>query len=487
MDYIANTELHPRNMCISSIKALSCELGKRDTVRHNLYLPHPNNRLSQNIVQRMVIKILELGYVVVGSALTTPCPSDIDVHIPNLKNIYSDVYMNIVEAFDHIEFGAFHVRMSMEKSNIPYGENIYCRYLILVTVYMFDGLQKEIIIDITDGNFMPPVYSTNTVQAMGNIYVPNYNTHGNVTLEKLMEMVKDDKSEINPHSVLHGRNIISILDGIRRINDTIKKKKFGGGVKYNDTVEVIMSKENICEPIWCNCNHESDIYHYLGIDRVFIKLQCCGTIVCADLLTNNIKALFKAQLCPFSTTDDYHFIQFRHDNFLEYSNKTLITKLNKYWDILEHEYHYLSSKGVEETLDEDKPRKQLARTTERDDDWYRQYRGIKNMTDVPIFDIDLYRNIDTDTCTDDMPELENISHDYKETLDTDDIIDENNQHIPTHTDHVLIAEHIDDECNMHAYKAKCFQVWASCMVETYTHPEYLKLDIGFKQHATLNI
>jgi hypothetical protein len=332
------------------------------------------------------------GHEVIGSALTKMEPSDIDVHVPGLRNIFVEVHANIMKSFSQIEYNACRIQSTIEKTNVPYGEKIDCRYIIVVTVYYESGVEKEIMIDLTDGEFDPPVYTTGTVSARKinvhlnrqplstdrgfnrkiqkfdfqllsrrahtntstHVFVPDYkDTYPVTTLERVMEMYKTDRSEVNPQSVLFGYNIIASLDAIRRISDTNNKKKFLGGVDYKQTVETIISKENLCEPDWCSCNQGADhIYQHGSTNRTYVKLQCCGTTVCADLLTNKLKATYKAQFCPFSGPDGPHFMQFLHNSLLEPRKKSLMARLNQHWESTEIEHEILITREYEDDIKE---------------------------------------------------------------------------------------------------------------------------------------
>jgi hypothetical protein len=488
----------------SEVQSITRELRNRggDSDPHIPLVEPPSPGIIQEIIKLLLID----GYEVLGSSLTNINPSDIDVHVPGLQSNVVEVYEKIKKSLSRIECDDCQVNSTIEKTNIPYGENTYCRYLIVVTVLYKSGEMKEFIIDLTDGDFPPPVYFTGTVKArrvecnmqppitnrvfyrnmrgfdsrslnnkvLGNtrsdVFVPNYKkTLPFTTLEKVMAMQKKDRSEVNPQSVLFGYNIIASLDAIRRISDTNTKGKFPGGVDYKQTVEITVSKKNLCKPDWCSCNQGADhIYQHGSTKRTYVTLQCCGTTVCADLLTKDLKAMYKAQFCPFSGPDGPHFMQFLHDSLMEPKVKSLMGRLNWYWELIKI--------GRETTVarenDEDMKEKNLDPNVGPHGDGCSCRRTIKHNKDS------LYasRNCDMrnvppfyDHSYNEMPEI-NWGDDLK---------------YPSNTNTKTMKPHCETPgCEQCKYKMECFQIWASSQQVTPDTPELVAVK-SLQDHMAL--
>jgi hypothetical protein len=553
------------------VKRITEVLRRREAEPHPIPLPRVAT-LPPKIIQKMVKAILMNGHEVVGSSLTKKTPLDIDVHVPGLRFKFVEVHANIMESLSHIEYDAYRVQSTIEKTNVLYGEKIDCRYIVTITLYQENGVEKEIMIDLTDGTFDPPVYITNTVKAekmqvvfnkqpsgtnwefnrgmqkfnfaalshqayrntFTTVLVPDYNcTRPITTLERVMEMQRADRSEVNPQSVLFGYDMVASLDAIRRINDTNKKKKFLGGVDYKQTVETIISKENLCEPDWCSCNQGAGhIYQHGSIERTFVTLQCCGTTVCADLLTNNLKATYKAQFCPFSGPEGPHFMQFMHNSLLEPRNKILMNRLNRYWESTERESDILAARDKE---DEDK--------NDRDPNvgphgagcsctWPGRNRGrgrnhryargnYDDDSDVPLID----DHFEDDSSSDEMPEIawedeetdppllapttlerlcspnpdENKLKDSSVFPTLGEAVVMEGKQIEANLNTVFVPVPVSIDytrtmtphcstpgCKRCMYKMKCFQTWASSLTVTYGPPLY-SFAMMLPAHMALNL
>jgi hypothetical protein len=548
------------------IKSLTRVLRMRDADHHPIPLPLQVATLSPLIIQKMIKAILMNGHEVTGSSLTKNDPPDIDVHVPGLRLKFVDVYARIMESLSHIEYDACRVQSTIEKTNVLYGENIDCRYIVVVTVHQESGVEKEIMIDLTDGEFDPPVYITGTVKAkkmnvkfkeqpsstnrrlnqkmqefdfvalsnqanrntFTTVLVPDYNgTYSITTLEKIMEMQMADRSEVNPQSVLFGYNIIASLGAIRRINDTNNKKKFLGGVDYKKTIKIIISRENLCEPDWCSCNQGDDhIYQHGSTNRTFVTLQCCGTTVCADLLTNNMKATYKAQFCPFSGSEGPHFMQFVHNSLLKPRHKTLMTRLNQHWTSIELEREILVARKYEKVAEDMKEMDRGVNSAPHGDGcschWSDEHnsdpvyaRRKYNEYNVPP----LYDHFDDDPLDDLMPEIvwddeanDQLStvtgtgdcfgspHTNKYKLKDNDVfpilekavvmdreqIDASANTVPVTYNRTMTPHCNTPGCKRCSYKMTCFQTWASSLCVTPNVPVY-NLAMSLPRHMSLNL
>lgn len=362
----SNTEI------VDELKEIYKRYKKSNEPSHT---PSPSREIPSNIIQKIIEAVLMNGHTVIGSANIKRNPSDIDVHVKGLRTNFVEVYANLVKSLSLIDFGALKMESSVEKMNVLYGEKIDCRFIILITLTYDNGEQKEIILDLTDGTFDPPVFITNTVTSKKRIVALEQQSHGNElrlfnyekfshqasrntdkgvyvhedsSLEKVMDLIRNEKSEVNPHSVLFRHNVIDILDAIRRIKDTNSKMKYKKGIDYKKTIQIIISNENKCEVEWCSCTNGFGFQYQHGFrDRTFVKLQCCGTIVCADLLTNCLQTTHKAPFCPFSTLEGPHFMQFMHQSLLTEKDKGLMDKLNRYWDAIEDERKIIKTRQKE--------------------------------------------------------------------------------------------------------------------------------------------
>lgn len=492
------------------IKRITEVLRRREPEPHPTPLPLHVATLPPNIIQKMVKAILINGHEVVGSSLIKNKPLDIDVHVPGLRFKVVDVLKKLTESFSHIEYGARRTQSTIEHTNILYGDNIDCRFIVVITFYLENGDEKEITIDLTDGMFNPPVYFTNTVKAekmqvvfnkkpsaftnwkfdfvslskqaqkntFTTVLVPDYDGARPITtLERVMEMQREDRSEVNPQSVLFGYDIVASLDAIRRINDTNNKKKFIGGVDYRQTVEITITNKNLCEPKWCSCNQGAGhIYQHGSKERTFVTLQCCNTTVCADLL-NTLKATHKAQFCPFSGPDGHHFMQFMHNSLLKPRDYILMTRLNRHWESTmwqRNHYPNVGPHGDECTC----PWSEL--------NLYDDY-------DVPpLFTYDF----EDDSSDEEMPEIagedeakdpSHIEHTTLECLGSPKP-DENNVFVPVPIayDRTMKPHCSTPGCEQCLYKMKCYQTWASSLIVTHEYPQY-SFAMMLPDHMALNL
>lgn len=328
--------------------------------------------MPYGIVEQLITAITTEGYTVTGSSILKKTPRDIDVQVKGLKHNFVDVFRVLVSAFSRINFGGVKKTITVEPTNVLYGEKIDCRYFMTIVVTHETGNTNRIIIDLTDGVFDEPVYLNNTLSAtlveepifqkqpLGygsgykrgldkfdfdkfskslykstytNVMVPCIdNMYPLQTLETIVDLTRNDKAVINPNSVLFGNNVISIINSIRRIRDTNMLGKFAAGVDYKDTIVVIISSENKCELSWCTCNYGHLAKHQYGITkRTYITLQCCNTTVCADFFSNHIKATSEVHFCP-CFHNGYHFLQFKKDCLLTDSDKKRMYRLTRRWD-----------------------------------------------------------------------------------------------------------------------------------------------------------
>lgn len=505
----SNTEI------AKSVKRITEMMSRGDVKPHPIPLPSNMATLPHKIIQKMIEAILMNGYEVTGSALTKKTPPDIDVYVPGLRFNFVEVHKKIMESISLIDYGACRIQSTIEKTNVLYGEKIKCRYIVVITIHQENGVEKEIMIDLTDGVFDPPVYITNTVKAerMGVVFskqpsgnnwkfnkemmkfnfaalstqaykntfttvlVPNYNsTRPITTLERVMKLRRADRSEVNPQSVLFGNDIVSSLDAIRRINDTNKKKKFLGGVEYNKTVKITISKKNLCDPDWCSCNQGEGYNYQHGItERTFVTLQCCGTTVCADLLTNRLKAKYKAQFCPFSGPEGPHFMQFMDDSLLEPRHKSLMSRLNRYWWYIGRENEILEKRAGEKKLS------------------YQKVLSRESRNIPPLYD-----HFEDDSSEGEMPELDWGEEDKdpsqmrpnKYNQEDKKQIEEKTNTMPvplSMTDTRVMEPHCNTPgCKQCLHKMDCFQTWASSLVVVPNVPMH-KFAMLLPAHMSLNL
>jgi hypothetical protein len=487
---------------------------------HTIPLPQTDTRLQPKTVKKIIMAILMCGYTVFGSALTKENPSDIDVSVRDLKTNFVDAYKKIVTSISNIikKFGR--MRASIEKSNISYGKKMKSRYIIFITVYQIYGCQKEIIIDMTDGDFDPPVFATNTIKACRMdcsipkqpnkhhkhrtfkfkllsrevskhtntvVAIPYFNnTSPSEARERVMELIKNDKSVVNAYSVLHGKNINSMLDAIWRINNTNSKGKFSRGIDYMGTIEIIISNKNMCDPEWCICNQGSlSSYHHIEKKRTFVTLQCCGTMVCGRLLAN-MYTPFKVPFCPFSEPKKPHFMRFKRDNLLDKQDNTLMYYLNKNWKITEQKNIILHKRVQEKLLAQTTAR--IKENTSRQEHPTYGPHGNGCICVWPVYDSSepererhdntvpqLHPDFDAESGSDD--ELPEIGRKYGKNKTPSVLESAPQTQTPEQTEEkkymsTMKPHCLDPLCLTCSYQMKCFQTWASSVVVDPEEQEY---------------
>jgi hypothetical protein len=499
------------------INRLTEVLRKRE-VHNPTPLKRPVTTLPSNTIQKMIMAILIHVDEIVGSSLIKNNPNDIDAHVSGLSHMFVDVHTKIMESLSNIDYGSCRMQSTIENTNIMYSRED-CRYIITITLYYESGVEKEIMIDLTDGDFAPPVYITNTLKAekmhvvlsspalskhdqknmFTTLLVSCDNGRPMSTLERVMELQRADRSEVNPQSVLFGHDIVASLKAIRRINDTNNKKKFSGGVDFKETITITVSKENLCDPDWCSCNQgPGNIYQHGSIEKTFITLQCCGTTVCADLLTNNLRATYKAQFCPFSGPEGPHFMQFMNNSLLKPKDLNLMTRLNRYWESTEKESEILAAREKEKQ--DKKKKKRDEQEKNRDTNvgphgngcscpWPKRntmsslkpiYTDINYELAVPILE-DNFEDYLSD-CS--IPEIEWEEGEEGEKNKKEEKL--NTVFIPvTHTRTMLPHCNIPG-CKECLYKMVCFQKWASSLLVKPGPPSY-NVAMPLLDHVSLNL
>jgi hypothetical protein len=238
-----------------------------------------------------------------------------------------------------------------------------------------------------------------------------------------------------------------------------------------------------------------------------------------------MKAKYKAQFCPFSGIEGFHFMKLR---MVERKDEILMTRLNRYWESTEREAEILADRKKEKETEKERDRDPNVGIhgvgcscpwPELREGSHHHSSGKHEVEyEVPLIDDNF-----EDSSSDDMPEIEweeeekdtphmgttTIEHLGSTNSEENKLKD--NSVFPTLVESaVMDKKHIEEnmntmfvpvpitytrtmkphcstpKCNRCLYKMKCFQTWASSLIVTPDTPLY-RSAMPLPTHMALNL